>query len=343
MLLRAVHFVVRGSGLTALLTLGLAASAQQAIQFTKPANQDPKATANTYVPPSHKSSSDFNAPKSLFGGDGATASFDELPAGPTPAMPNSYTRQWQKILQDRKNWALMTPEMVLGVPTPESILGIVPKEDSKLSPEEGFLQRQDRQLQMNATNGLHGPEAGFSRNDDPRTGQFQDRNERSQFASSSRNVTSDTSAPGTAKLPNSFLGPNSGNQADPNQPSDSTWASPFGAPQLSPQSTLEQLANMERFRALMEPPPSEKAPATASLFQPRVAAPDPNLQAQPLFNPMVRSLTPVENDIAKPTGLTPLAGVTGPAPTPTKKPALVQPPPWMSQSPQNSTLPQRQF
>jgi hypothetical protein len=100
---------------------------------------------------------------------------------------------------------------------------------------------------------------------------------------------------------------------------------------------------MERFRALMEPPTSEKPPATLNFLLPRVAAPDPNLQAQPLFNPIGRSFTPVENDIAKPTGLTPLAGVTGPQPIPAKKPALVQPPPWMSQSPQNATLPQRQF
>jgi hypothetical protein len=295
------------------------------------------------VPPSHKSASDFNAPKSLFGDDEPTASFDILPGGPAPVMPNAYTLQWQKILQDRKNWALRTPEQILGVPTPESILGIAPREDSQLSPEERFLQRQDRQWERTATNGLPRPDATFLRTDDPNTGLFQDRNEHSQFTATSHGLIPGATAPGTGRLLNSFLSPNSGNQADLNQPSDPTWASPFGAPQPSLQPTPEQLANMERFRALMEPPPSEKAPATANVFLPRAAAPDANLQAQPLFNPIGRSFTPVQYDIAKPTGLTPLAGVTGPPPTPAKKPALVQPPPWMSQSPQNATLPQRQF
>lgn len=343
MFLRAVHFAAWRSGVAALLVLSFAASAQQAIQFSRPANQDPAAPANSYAPSRHKSASDFNAPKSLFGDDGPSASFDVLPSGPAPAMPNAYTLQWQKLLQDRKNWALMTPEQVLGVPTPESILGIAPKEDPKLTLEARFLQRQDRQSEMAATNGLPRQGDTFLRSEDQNTGLFQDRNEPSQFTETKRGLNPDTTTPNTDKRLSSFLSRDSGNHADMDQPSDPTWASPFAAPPTPPQSTPEQLANMDRFRALIDMPSSEKAPATANLFLPHVAAPDPLLPVQPLYSPVGHSFTPVGNDITKPTGLTPLTGISAPPPVPAKKPALVQPPPWMSQSAQSTTLPQRQF
>ena len=97
---------------------------------------------------------------------------------------------------------------------------------------------------------------------------------------------------------------------------------------------------MEAFRALMDPPAREKTPAGAGFSLPTVAAPDPNLQFLPVFNPSGRSFTPLGNDITR---IAPLAGVTGPAPVPANPPPLVEPPPWMSPSLQNPTMPQRQF
>lgn len=340
----AVNVSARWSGLAALMALGLSAAAQQSIQFSRPANQNPTATANSSLPASHKSPSDFNAPKSLFGDDSATASFDILPTGPAPIIPNSYALQWQKILQDRKNWALMTPEQILGMPTPESILGITdPRDDPKLSPEERYLQRQDRRMEMAATNGLPRPDGVSLRQQNQDTGLFQNRNDRGLFTDNPSGLSPRPMVSGPARFSSPFLSQNPGASADMNQASDSTWASPFGSPQPPPQSTPEQLQGMERFRALFESPVSAKAPASAGFALPTTATPDPNLQAQPAFNPVGRSATPVLDDIAKPTGLAPLAGVTGPLPAPAKKPPLVQPPPWMSQSPQNSIMPQRQF
>jgi hypothetical protein len=325
-----------------MLALGFSASAQQAIQFTKPASSDPATPANTYTPAPHKAPSDFNAPKSIFGDDGPTASFDILPGSPPPVLPNAYSQQWQKFFQNRKNWALMTPEQVLGVPTPESILGLTPAQDAKLSPEERFLQRQDRQSPTSATNGLPRLSAAFGRDED-QAGVFLDPIDRRQLADPSRGAISSATPSGPGRLVNAFLSADSANPAEPNQAANATWASPFGFPQSTPKSTPEQLETMARFRALMEPPAQEKQSAAANLLLPRTATPDPNMQAQPAFNPIGRSFKPLENDITKPTGITPLAGVTGPQPPAAKKPAAVQPPPWLSQSPQDTTLPQRQF
>jgi hypothetical protein len=337
----AVNLAVRRSGLAAVMALGLSATAQQAIQFSKPANQDPALTANSFLPSNHKSPSDFKAPASIFGDGGSDASFDVLPGGPAVVYPNANNQQWQKMLQDRKNWALMTPEQILHVPTPETILGLTdPREDPKLSPEERFLQRQERQSEMAATNGMYRPNGMFSPARDPNQGLFQDSDDRSRLADAPHGPNLGVFGSGPARMQSAFISQNPETPADPNQKFDATWASPFGSPAPLPKPTPAQLAGMERFRAMMEPPVKEKTPAVAGFALPAVPAPDPNLQPLPVFNPSGRSFTPLGNDITK---IMPLAGVTGPAPAPAKKPPLVNLPPWMTTGLQNPTMPQRQF
>jgi hypothetical protein len=111
-----------------------------------------------------------------------------------------------------------------------------------------------------------------------------------------------------------------------------------------PQPTPEQLAGMNRFRELMEPPAPEKsADPTRAAFQ-TLTTPNSAQQAQPLFNPVGRSFTALDSAMGKPTGLTPLPGITGPQPTPEKKPtSLTQPPPWLQDSPSGFTPQQRKF
>ena len=130
----------------------------------------------------------------------------------------------------------------------------------------------------------------------------------------------------------------------PGLKADSAWSSAFDYPEPVPKKTPEQLADMERFRAIMDGPTPDK-PAAGGLFGPPAPAPvDPNMQALPTsFNPVGQSVAPLQRNIGLPTGLTPLPGVTGPLPTPKKPTPLVQPPPWMQSSLQNSTMPQRQF
>jgi hypothetical protein len=136
-----------------------------------------------------------------------------------------------------------------------------------------------------------------------------------------------------------------GNLPGANQTAGSVWVSPFDSPAPLPKPTPEQLAGMDRFRALFDPPPPEKTPASEGVFgQPApVPMPDPNLQVLPLANRSGHSFAALQNDIAKPTGLMPLPSVTGPVTPPKKASPLAQPPPWLQNPLDSSSLPQRQY
>ena len=331
------------AALLALLALGLPASAQQSIQFSKPVNQDPAVPANAFLQGNRSAPTTFNAPSSLFNNPGATADFDVLPGGPQPVILGARSEQWQRALEDRKNWTLMTPEKILGIPTPESILNIAdPNDDPKLSAEERFLQRQDRQARMAATNNaIRSPDFLFERDNGLDDSPFRDQNDSRRTSGSSHGSDPAISGPLGSFKP--FSGRDPQAAAEANQAS-SIWTSPFGTPLTTPKQTPEQLAGMERFRSLFDAPAQSPDKPTRAIYSSgAVTAPDPNMQALPAFNPAGRSFTPLASDIARPTGLTPLNGLTGPRPAPPKKTPLVQPPPWISESPQSSAFPQRQF
>jgi len=324
----------------AALAAAMPAAAQQSIQFTTPVNPDQSSKANAFLPASSRNSAGaFNAPTSLFGGSSATAAFDVLPGSPQPdAVSAANAMQWQKFLQDKKNWTLSTPEEILGIPTPEKILGITdPNDDPSLSAEERYLQRQDRLEAVAATNGFHHPDAAYWR-DDSALGSFHPSDADGRFESGL-----DGAVPGTAKKFTSLFNRNSDELPDAGQKSDSAWANPFGLPEPLPKQTPEQLAGMERFRALMDPSAPEKTPESSRPAYQPVATPDPNMQELPFFNPNGHSFTPLGSGIGRPTGIMPLPGITGPRPAPEKKPALVQLPPWLSDTPQSFTPLQRQF
>jgi hypothetical protein len=324
-----------------LLLWVISAAAQQTIQFTKPVDQDPSSKANAFMAtPSHRTSADaFNAPTSLLGDRNSAVNFDVLPGSPQPnpaAVANA--AQWQKFLENKKNWALMTPEEILGIPTPEKILGIPdPRDDSKMSAGERFLLRRDQQDFAGATNGLRRPDSAFWRGDaggdSLRPGDLGYRPPQ----------PFDAALPGTAKNLSPLQEVNASSLASMNQKRDSTWGSPFGSPEPSPKSTAEQLADRERFRALMEPPVPEKAPEAARFNYQPGAATFATLRSASTENPAGHSFTPLQSDIAKPTGIAPLSGVTGPRPTEKKPTSLVQPPPWLQDSSPAFKPVQRQF
>lgn len=321
---------------TVWVTLGFSAAAQQTIQFTKPVDKDDSSSkANAFMPEkAHRNPADFNAPTPLFGNQGPSVSFDVLPGSPQRVFPNANAAEWQKSLNDKKNWALMTPEEILGIPTPEKILGIPdPKDDPKLSAEERFLQREEQQSIIGASNALHRANASVWQKNDLNSEHFQT-DAQSRFAG-----TVDGSVPGTTRGLNAFFRQSQDGVADANQNLDSAWTSPFNSPVPPPKPTPEQLAGMDRFRALLEPPAQDKA---SQVSQP-VITPDPNMQVVPVFNPAGQSFTALRNNASLPVGIMPLPGVTGPPPTVAKTPPLVQPPPWMQSPLQSGIMPQRQF
>jgi len=344
------HGAARWLGLTAIVSLGAAAHAQQTIQFSKPAGQDTAGKANFFMGNSGHNPATFNAPSSLFGGSGPSVSFDVLPGSPRPIVSMMDAHQMQKAWDAQKNWTLMTPEEILNIPTVESILGVTDSQDAKLSTEERFLRRQENQYNMGASNAmlqvdallLHNNSSGF----DPVNNLNDARQDR--FGGGLNGLLEhslgNSTLPPTARNLNSLLSSSSSanSASDINVRPDSPWNSPFDAPPqvLTLKPTPEQQANLDRFHALLDPPPPDK-PATFSL---PVAAPNPNMQVMPAFNPSGQTFGALPMVGGRPMGLQPLSGGSSfqqpKAPTP-----LVQPPPWMQQNSQPSfnNLPQRQF
>jgi hypothetical protein len=330
----AVNSMARWLGLALLMGLVLPALAQRSIEYSTPAEDDAKAPESVAPAVTHKTPSAFNAPKSLFGND-VSASFDDLPRSPVPNN-NRSNPQWRKAQEDQKNWALMTPQEILGVPTPESILGISSlQDDTKLTSEERFLKRQDQPL-GSSTNGWQHQDVGAQhQGGEPLTAADDDQFDRAA------NGAQAPRANAFQNLPLSGQDPSVVGQSQ----RDTLWDSPFASPTPLPtKPTTEQLQGMDRFRALLAP--TEKAPAVASYGTPAaqpLAARDPNFQAQPAFNPAGAPAKALRSDLAKPTGLMPLAGVSGPAPVPAKRAPLVKPPPWMTDQTADSTPAQRRF
>jgi hypothetical protein len=335
-----ISFLARWSGLAALVTAAMSVTAQQPIQFTKPVEADPASKANAFIPASSRNAAGaFNAPGSLFGEKNSAVDFDVLPGSPARgAVSAASAEEWRKFLERKKNWTLETPEEIMGVLTPEKLMGLTdPNEDPKLSAGERFLQRQDRRAAAAATNGYVRPGAAYRR-DDARMDPLHQGDDNDRF----RQILGGGN-PGVARNFNPFF------NVSPNLPaaqlkSDSIWANPFGMPEQLPKQTPEQLAGMERFRAMMGPSAPVNLPASGRFSDQPVAAPDPNLQVLPVFNPNGRSFSGLQNTPARPMGLTPLPGISGSPLAPAKKPdPLVQSPPWVSGSQQPLTPLQRQF
>jgi hypothetical protein len=324
------------------MALSLPALAQQSIQFSQPAKQDPAANANAVLPPSsHSSAGAFNAPGSLFGGN-AGPDFDLLPGGPAPVTQNA-SPQWQRFLDDKRNWTLLTPEEVLGLPTPEKILGITDPDEDQLSAQDRYLRRQERRSETTVTNNvLRQTDSLLWHPDDPSAKLFQEPDAEGRMPETSRNSLTGRTPPGSTRSLSPIFNPLPKSPTEMNPDIESTWVSPFNVPDQVPKPSPEQLAGMDRFRALMEAPAADKPSLLAGFSAQPLTAPDPNMQL-PAFNPAGGTIKQLQSDIAAPTGLLPLTPVTGQLPPPPKKAAMVQSPPWMSSSPQNAALPQRQF
>jgi len=334
----AVNLMKRRLGLACSVWLGLSASAQQVIQFSTPADSNPAQKANNFMPDHGNRNPDrFNAPSSLFANQVPDANFEDV-AGNSANLAAAAAAQWRQHQERNKNWGLMTPEEILGIPTPEKLLGITEDDkDAKLSPEERFLKRQDQLVATSASNNLHSADLSIWHNETE--------DGRSVFQgveAAGRTRLLNESVPGAPPNFESLFGRGTPDQSKLPVKAEATWTSPFALPATLPKPTAEQLAGMDRFRAYMEPALPDKTP-TPSDFAIARTAPDPNMDPLPHMNLAGRAVPSLKHDIALPKGLTPLPGITGPE-APDKKPTpLVQPPPWLQDPLQNSSLPARQY
>jgi hypothetical protein len=261
---------------------------------------------------------------------------DSLPVPVSPSISQQQLRM-RKLLADRKNWTLMTPEEILGMEASGKMLQ-APERDAlgrekDPTPLERYLERETR-LRNGPTNDWSNDRVEQPRNfaRDPDSANPPDYR-RSSSADAARSFSQ-------------ILNGQQTHDENADQNGNSSWET-FSRPlpQAATKSDLQQLAAMERFRQLLNSSPADEAqPSSDNKFFP---APKPvmdPLLTQPDFvpNPAGASFTPLSSGIAKPTGLTPLPGaVTSllpPVATPSWKPQL---PPWLLQGPQPFVMPQQ--
>jgi hypothetical protein len=251
---------------------------------------------------------------------------------PAPVSPVLFPQQrmMQKLLEERQNWILMTPEEILGVTTTEKMLQ--PPERDALGNEirptqlERFLQRE-RQVRNSPTNGWRNDRAGSTWNFEHNP----DSGDQPDFGHDN---------PAEAARDFSRLLNGQRNHDEAVAPRQNSFRDTAGQP-LSPvtaRSDQDQLAAMDRFRQLLNPSPVEPSQPSqdGQLFMAPKPAVDPFL-TRPDFipNPAGASFTPLSSGIAKPTGLTPLPdAVSSLLPSVTAPARKTQPPPWLLQGPQ---------
>lgn len=266
-----------------------------------------------------------------------TFGLNSRPAGPLPPVQN-FSPQLNQLLQDRKNWALMTPEEILGVSTPEEILGVKKPEDieqSSYTPEERFLLRQDASsAKATAEDGAN----NFSHWSLTKTPD-------SSVGTSQPGMPNDSSFSDFSRL----LNASSSNPFKRQDNSGNGIQAPAQAANTA-KANLEQQAAMERFRQLLDPDPAPSKPVATSpgyRFDSSSATPgDAYLKARasydPLYNPLGASVSPLRDNAEKPIGITPLPGIATQPPKKLETPPswTPKPPPWLSHEPNPFVLPQ---
>jgi hypothetical protein len=257
---------------------------------------------------------------------------NDYPALPPSQAASSEQQRMKKMLEERKDWTLMTPAEMFGVTTTEKLLQ--PPERDAMGQEknqtqmERYLERESRD-RTGVTNDLQKDGGNspwnFSR----------DKDNANPFDSSRHGADA-------AQNLNQLLNGQRNMDVPANQNGNISWDS-FDPPPTQPvpeKPNLEQVAAMERFRQLLEPGPASGSPSPDNRFFPAPKTVlDPNI-TQPDFvpNPSGASFIPLSSGIGKPAGLTALPGVTTSTPQPATAPSwALQPQPF------TFTMPQRKF
>ena len=313
----------------------------QAIVFSSPQTDSTQPAAPSLVPQNSQLPvlpGTLQAPVTPFNHYDAANSF---PAVPPPANLSEQQRMKQ-MLDERKNWTLMTPAEIFGVTPAEKLLQPPERDAAGREKTKTQLERfLDRENEAQA-----GPTNGWQNNRDDSPWNFsRDKDNANPFDTGRRG--SDDAAQNLDR----FLNGQRNTDVSAKQNDVASWdsfnASTAQTSQTAEKQNLDQMAAMERFRQLLAPSPAPAAPSPDSQFfpAPKPVVVDPNI-TQPDFvpNPAGTSFTPLTSGIGKPAGLTPLPGIVNSALPPVTAPAWApQPPPWLLQGPQPGMAPQRKF
>ncbi len=331
-----------GIALGAMLTSAAAQTSDRSIIFSTPKSDDTSADVPSLQPQDSRLPV---LPGSLQAPDPSLhfQAPNDFPAGPPAPADSPQTQRMRKVLEERRNWTLMTPSEILGGTAADDLLqspGRDPLGRKKESTQlERYLDRQNPS-RSSLTN-------GWQNERDNSPWQFlKDRDGVNPHAPN-RDSTMDTAQRLNEYLSSRRIGDGPANQNNKNFGWDS-FTPP--APQKRDKPDLEQLAAMDRFRQMLDPGPAPLAgssPESKFFPQPKTAPVSDPYLTQPDFipNPSGGSYSPLTTGIGKPTGLTPLPGiVTQPGIAPATPPAWApQPAPWLMQGPQPFVMPQRKF
>ena len=252
--------------------------------------------------PKPPSSLDFaNAIQSPGANLGAASQTGQLPEPAPPAISAAQIQQMQRRQDKQKNWALLTPEQILGLSSPEKVLGLQernaagqPKNESVMAQ---YSERQDRlRTRTNNVNfGLVGltPRRDFAGDLAPQV------NSATWVPAAGR--------PENPTLKDQFLNGAQDDRAANSQAPASGWSKSFNLP-AQPEPTPEHEAAMEQFRKLLQPhsPPGDTVKSSSlgsPVFGPASTAPAPESSA---MTPVGASYTPLSSGITVPNGVTPV-------------------------------------
>jgi hypothetical protein len=248
--------------------------------------------------------------------------------------------QREKQSDRRNNWMLLTPAEILGVTTPEKILGVQERDALGQLKNLTVLERYtERQNQMRLANSNAVPNE-----DSPPAWDLSKYRREQSDAFNSINGGLDNPASGADQLFNS----RPDNQLLAGQSQNSDPSKLFGSPPPLPTPSTAQQLNMERFRQLLgtSPAPDSTAlpPPSDKLFSQSGKSPDVT-SGQPSQNPIGTLFPQLNSGIGKPADLPTLPGAWGLSYTSSRPSAAwaPQPPPWLSADPQPFAAPQRKF
>jgi hypothetical protein len=263
---------------------------------------------------------------------------------PPPPVTLTISPAEQAQLQDlsdrRKNWILLTPAEILGVTTPEKILGIQERDAAgqpkNLTAMERYTERQNQKLLANSNafqNVNSSPAGDFSRN-------------RRDSSDVSNSINGGWENPASLADPLLNSGPNERTLARQSQYGGVSKL--FDSPTSLPAPNAAQQINPEQFRPWPGSNPSLAPAAIPSpndkMFSLPVMLPDVK-QGQPSLNPIGALFPPPNSGAGKAAGLPTMPSAIGSVYT-SSPPAAAwapQPPPWMSPAPQPFAAPQRKF
>lgn len=271
-------------------------------------------------------------------------SFNNLPqAAPLPAVPlptlAGILREQDR--QDRnRNWAMLTPAEILGVATPENILGVAERDafgQSKNSTAlERYFERRNQLLLLARTNALPTDIAS------PAWISSSDRHDDWGFIYRGQESPAGMARPSLNPVPDDPF------QARQNE--DSSWSKLFEATPtaLAPGPDQAQVGEMERFRQLLNSGSPAVPAATPNLGGLRTSLPHSLLssesdRSQP--NRIGASYAPLTSGFGRPAEMPKLTSpwglnYTSSPPASAWAPQLA---PWLSPTPQPFTVPQRKF